>query len=225
MVSTNGQLAESQGRSTRPRPSSTSAAPAPTRCKPPAGGAEERCRWWCWSTKARPRPARSSPARCRTTSAPPSWAARPSARARCRRCARCRPDTGAEDHHRALLHAQRQVDPGQGHRARRDGSTRPPKATSSPRCARARPTSTSTWAAARAPKSRTPAREKAREEARKKARGRGQEARRADRKPLPEFGTDKDFQLVQALNQLKGQPVLVSKTAVVERKAESRTTN
>jgi carboxyl-terminal processing protease len=47
--------------------------------------------WWCWSTKARPRPARSSPARCRTTSAPPSWAPRPSARARCRRCARSRP--------------------------------------------------------------------------------------------------------------------------------------
>ena len=85
----------------------------------PAGGASRRCRWWCWSTKARPRPARSSPARCRTTSAPPSWARRPSARARCRRCASSSPDTGAEDHHRALLHAERPLDPGQGHRARR----------------------------------------------------------------------------------------------------------
>jgi len=43
-------------------------------------------------------------------------------------------------------------------------------------------------------------------------------------KPLPEFGTTEDFQLVQALNRLKGKPVLVSKTAV-ERKAEASTTN
>jgi carboxyl-terminal processing protease len=38
---------------------------------------------------------------------------------------------------------------------------------------------------------------------------------------VPEFGTDKDFQLVQALNQLKGRPVLVSKT-MVERKEEKK---
>ncbi|MEP6825732.1 MAG: S41 family peptidase, partial [Ramlibacter sp.] len=65
-----------------------------------------------------------------------------------------------------------------------------------------------------------PAREKAREEARKKAE---EEARKpvADRK-IPEFGTDKDFQLVQALNQLKGRPVLVSKSQVVERKDEKK---
>jgi carboxyl-terminal processing protease len=63
-----------------------------------------------------------------------------------------------------------------------------------------------------------PLREKAREEARKKAE---EEAKKpvADRK-VPEFGTDKDFQLVQALNQLKGRPVLVSKTQIVENKAE-----
>ncbi len=63
------------------------------------------------------------------------------------------------------------------------------------------------------------AREKAREEARLKAE---EEARKgpADRK-APEFGTDKDFQLVQALNQLKGRPVLVSKT-MVERKEEKK---
>ena len=68
--------------------------PAPRRCRPaapPAGRAQDRCRWSCWSTKARLRPAKSSPARCRTTSAPPSWAARRSARARCRRCARSAP--------------------------------------------------------------------------------------------------------------------------------------
>jgi carboxyl-terminal processing protease len=64
------------------------------------------------------------------------------------------------------------------------------------------------------------AREKAREEARKKAE---EEAKKgpSDRK-IPEFGTDKDFQLVQALNQLKGRPVLVSKTQVVESKLEKK---
>jgi carboxyl-terminal processing protease len=41
-------------------------------------------------------------------------------------------------------------------------------------------------------------------------------------KPLPEFGSPQDFQLAQALNQLKGVPVVVSKTAT-ERKAEAET--
>ena len=40
----------------------------------------------------------------------------------------------------------------------------------------------------------------------------------SERRP-PEFGSDKDFQLQQALNQLKNKPVLVSKT-LVERKEE-----
>ena len=65
------------------------------------------------------------------------------------------------------------------------------------------------------------AREKAREEARAKF-----EADFAKKneppKPLPEFGTAEDFPLAQALNQLKGRPVMVSKTAV-ERKAEAKT--
>jgi len=63
------------------------------------------------------------------------------------------------------------------------------------------------------------AREKAREEARKKL----EEASKRNEtpKPLPEFGTAEDFPLVQALNRLKGKPVLVSKTAVIERKAEN----
>ena len=66
-----------------------------------------------------------------------------------------------------------------------------------------------------------PAREKAREEARKRAE---EEARKGpDSRPkAPEFGTDKDFQLVQALNQLKGRPVLVSKTQVIENKNEKK---
>jgi carboxyl-terminal processing protease len=63
------------------------------------------------------------------------------------------------------------------------------------------------------------AREKAREEARKKLE---EEARKPpqDRK-MPEFGTDKDFQLIQAINQLKGRPVLISKT-MVERKEDKK---
>jgi len=70
------------------------------------------------------------------------------------------------------------------------------------------------------PEAKDPIQEKAREEARKRAE---EEARKpvAERK-MPEFGTDKDFQLVQALNQLKGRPVLISKTQVVERKDEKK---
>ncbi|MFO1245006.1 MAG: S41 family peptidase [Ramlibacter sp.] len=66
---------------------------------------------------------------------------------------------------------------------------------------------------------RDAAREKARDEARKRME---EEARKPpqDRK-IPEFGSDKDFQLVQALNQLKGRPVLVSKT-LVERKDDKK---
>ena len=67
------------------------------------------------------------------------------------------------------------------------------------------------------------AREKAREEARKKLEEEAKKAAAA--KPLPEFGSAEDFQLAQALNRLKGKPVLVSKTAVVERKAEAATNN
>jgi carboxyl-terminal processing protease len=63
-------------------------------------------------------------------------------------------------------------------------------------------------------------REKAREEARKRLE---EESKKpvADRK-VPEFGSDKDFQLAQALNQLKGRPVLISKT-MIERKEEKKT--
>ena len=71
-----------------------------------------------------------------------------------------------------------------------------------------------------APEAKDPARERAREEALKRAE---EEARKpaAERK-VPEFGSDKDFQLIQALNQLKGRPVLVSKTQVIERKDEKK---
>jgi carboxyl-terminal processing protease len=66
-----------------------------------------------------------------------------------------------------------------------------------------------------------PARDKAREEAR--ARLEEQMAKSKEPpKPLPEFGSAEDFPLVQALNQLRGLPVVASKTAA-ERKAEVTT--
>jgi len=61
-------------------------------------------------------------------------------------------------------------------------------------------------------------REKARAEERKNVEE--QLAKAKDLKPLPEFGSAEDFPLQQALNQLRGKPVIVSKTAT-ERKAEA----
>ena len=64
-----------------------------------------------------------------------------------------------------------------------------------------------------------PAREQAREEAMKKLE---EEAKKpASERRLPEFGSDKDFQLAQALNKLKGLPVKASTTLAV-RKAEKK---
>jgi carboxyl-terminal processing protease len=70
------------------------------------------------------------------------------------------------------------------------------------------------------PEVKDPARDKLRDEARKKAE---EDARKAiaDRK-VPELGSDKDFPLVQAINQLKGRPVLISKTQVIENKNEKK---
>jgi len=62
-------------------------------------------------------------------------------------------------------------------------------------------------------------REKAREEARKKLED--ELKKPAAERKMPEFGSDKDFQLAQAIKQLKGLPVLVSKTQV-ERKEEKK---
>lgn len=64
-----------------------------------------------------------------------------------------------------------------------------------------------------------PAREKAREIAMKRLE---EESRKTpeQRRP-PEFGSKEDFQLAQAINQLKGRPVMVSKT-IVERKDEKK---
>lgn len=65
-----------------------------------------------------------------------------------------------------------------------------------------------------------PGREKAREQALKRLE---EESKKTpeQRRP-PEFGSDKDFPLIQAIHQLKGQPVLVSKTAVIETKNEKK---
>ncbi len=64
-----------------------------------------------------------------------------------------------------------------------------------------------------------PEREKLRDEAIKRLE---EESRKppSERK-APEFGSDKDFQLIQAINQLKGKPVQVSKT-LVERKEDKK---
>ena len=62
------------------------------------------------------------------------------------------------------------------------------------------------------------AREKAREAAREKLEAETAKKTAAP-KPLPEFGSEDDFQLAQAINRLKGKPVLVSKT-MAERKIE-----
>lgn len=74
-------------------------------------------------------------------------------------------------------------------------------------------------ASGQGPEQKDEAREKARDEARKLLE---EEAKKpvADRK-IPEFGNDKDFQLAQAINQLKGRAVLISKTQV-ERKEEKK---
>ena len=65
---------------------------------------------------------------------------------------------------------------------------------------------------------RDEAREKARAEERRKIEE--QLAKARELKPLPEFGSPEDFPLQQALNQLRGKPVIVSKSAT-ERKAEA----
>jgi carboxyl-terminal processing protease len=61
--------------------------------------------------------------------------------------------------------------------------------------------------------------EKSREEARKRLEEFNKKPE-AERRP-PEFGSDKDFQLVQAINQLKGKTVMVSKV-LAERKEEKK---
>ncbi len=65
------------------------------------------------------------------------------------------------------------------------------------------------------------AREKAREEAVKKLEEANASKKNEPPKPLPEFGSEEDFPLRQALNKLQGKPVVVSKT-MTERKVEGK---
>ncbi|MEY8877443.1 MAG: S41 family peptidase [Leptothrix sp. (in: b-proteobacteria)] len=67
-------------------------------------------------------------------------------------------------------------------------------------------------------------REKAREEALKKLEEANAKNKDKPQPRLPEFGTNEDFQLQQALNRLKGKPVQVSQTQT-ERKAEEPKAN
>ncbi len=78
-------------------------------------------------------------------------------------------------------------------------------------------------ASGQGPEVKDPEREKARDEARKRLE---EEAKKPpqDRK-LPEYGSDKDFPLLQALNRLKGQPVLISKTQVIIDNKEEKKEN
>jgi carboxyl-terminal processing protease len=66
------------------------------------------------------------------------------------------------------------------------------------------------------------ARERARAEARKKLEEENAKKAPGPVKPQPEFGGEGDFQLAQAINRLKGKPVLISKT-LSERKVEPET--
>jgi carboxyl-terminal processing protease len=75
-----------------------------------------------------------------------------------------------------------------------------------------------------ADKDKDPAREKAREEALRKLEEANKDKSGAAAPRLPEYGTAEDFPLQQALNRLKGRPVVVSKTQV-ERKAEEGKAN
>ena len=68
-----------------------------------------------------------------------------------------------------------------------------------------------------------PAAEKAREEARDEALKQleADSKKKPEELRLPEYGSEKDFPLIQALNQLKGQPVQVSKTQKVREPEEN----
>ena len=63
-------------------------------------------------------------------------------------------------------------------------------------------------------------REKARELALKKLEEENKKT--PEQRRPPELGSEKDFPLLQAINRLKGRPVIVSKTAVIENKDEKK---
>ena len=68
------------------------------------------------------------------------------------------------------------------------------------------------------PEVKNPDREKNREAALEKLET--EVAKKPNERILPEYGSDKDFQLQQALNDLKGQPVVLSKSQVERKEAK-----
>jgi carboxyl-terminal processing protease len=79
-------------------------------------------------------------------------------------------------------------------------------------------------ASGQGPEVKDPELEKARDEARKRLE---EEALKPpqERNKAPEFGSEKDFPLLQALHHLKGEPVLVSKTQVIVENKEEKKEN
>ncbi|KTT21459.1 S41 family peptidase [Pseudacidovorax intermedius] len=73
------------------------------------------------------------------------------------------------------------------------------------------------------PEKKDPELEKQRDEARKRLEEETKKSPQA--RITPEFGTDKDFPLMQALNKLKGQPVVASKTQVIVENKEEKKEN
>ena len=78
-------------------------------------------------------------------------------------------------------------------------------------------------ASGQGPEKKDPEREKARDEARKRLE---EEAKKpAQDRKVPEFGSAEDFTLQQALNNLKGAPVMVSKMQVIVDNKEEKKDN
>ncbi len=185
---------------------------APRRRLPqgPAGRASRRCRSSCSSTAAPRRRRKSSPARCRTTSARPCSARRRSARARCRRSSRSRNNAGLK-----LTTARYYTPSGRSIQAKgiepdiyvddgRDSPNRIREANLENHLGTGRSESATAKAVETLKQgvTSTPRQAKASTVAAPAA------------APRFEFGSADDFQLTQAMNQLKGQPVIASTKAV-----------
>ena len=98
------------------------------------------CPWWCWSTAAPPPLPRSSRARCRTTSARSIIGTQTFGKGSVQTILPLERH-GDQSDHRALLHAERPLHPGHGHRARHRARRWRPRR---PLCGCTRPTLPST---------------------------------------------------------------------------------
>ena len=116
-------------------------------------------------------------------------------------------DTGRQAHHGALLHAQRPLDPGQGHRARRAGR-RNRRRQRPVRALRMREADLEHHLSNDRGRSQGCRRARRRDERQARRAGRRTaRAGHAEEAAPPEFGGKDDFQLAQALNRFKGLPV------------------